>query len=120
MLSPVSPCLMVLIPAVRGCSLCLEHFLLMPPPQPTSIHILYFLFRSQLKHHISELFLDSSRLVCFIAISLMYDVSLLDSMYLSYDLLTIWAITCLPLGFLLGCKMLKARLCLVHHHVPIE
>lgn len=120
MLTPVSSCLMVLIPAVPGCSLCLEHFLLIPPPQPTSAHIPYFLFRSQLKRPISELFLDSSRLACIIAVSLMYDVSLLGSMYLNYDLLTMWAITCLPLGFLLGCKMLKARLCLVHHHVPMQ
>lgn len=89
-----------------------------PPPQATSIHFPYFLFRSQLKHHINELFLDFSRLACAIAASPLHDVSLPDSMPRHCSLWTIWAITCLPLDFLLECKMLTVGLCLVCHCVP--
>lgn len=98
MLHPAPFCLVVLIPAVTGCSLCLKHFLpIIPSPSPRKFP--YSLFRPQVKHHINELFLDFSSLANTTRRSLMYDVSLFDSMYLDYNLLT---------KLLLDCKMMRA------------
>lgn len=108
MLRPTPSCLMVLIPAVTGHSLCLKHVLPITPT-PNSSKILYFLFRPQVKHHINELFLDFSSSASTTCRSLMYDVSLFDSMCFDSNLLT---------KLLLDCKMIESRLCLVHHQVP--
>lgn len=110
---------MVFTHVVTCCSLCLEHFYLFPPPSPPNGN-LPFIFRnfcSDLSLNIMsvESSLTPPGWASTTATSLMCDVSLLDSMDLDCNSLTLWVMTCLPLK---GSKILRVGPCLVHHNIP--